>query len=134
MFLSSLNIEEKKNFLELADHIIKCDEKANAEETETFDSYKHECDLIDYEIRDKSFNDVINEMKGLKKEKLRIIILELMLIILSDDNYVQEEKDHMDRIAKAWDFTESQMRRFERWARDFIDVVEDGYKLITPKK
>ncbi len=130
MFLATLSDQEKMIFLELAHYIMTCDGETSDEELEMFQSYVYECQLKDYKIQNISFDELINSIKSSRKKKLRIIIIELMGIIMSDHKYDLSEDNHMQKIAQVWDFSEAQMRRMRRWTQDMTDVVHDGQRLI----
>lgn len=133
MFLGALSDQEKKTFLELAHYIMTCDGETSDEEAEMFQSYIHECQLKDYKIQNISFDELINNIKNSPKKKLRIIIIELMGIIMSDHKYDLSEENHMQKISQVWDFSDAQMRRMRRWTQDMTDVVHDGQRLIDGK-
>jgi uncharacterized tellurite resistance protein B-like protein len=130
MFLSALNIKEKKDFLELAYHAVASSGEVKKEELEIFESYAYECELPDYQVEGRSVEEIIKKLKKSSKKKLRIIIIELWGVILADEEMAKSEEEFMKHLCHEWDFTDAQYRRMQRWSQDLIDVFSEGYRIV----
>lgn len=133
MFLSVLNENEKKVFLELASHAIGADGIVSAKEQEVFNSYAYECEMPGYEAQRLEFASLISTAK-LYPEKIRkILLIELWGIVLSDDSLEQEESEWMFKLAQDLEVNPALARRIKRWSQDFVDIIGDGYRLVEGK-
>ncbi len=130
MFLSALKADEKEAFLELAHHLMVADGEVHDEEREVFESYLYECELPGYKVQQQGIKNITEKLKDSDKKTQKIILVELWGMILADTKVGDQEKDFMDSLAREWGFNESQNRRMRRWAKDFTDIIGDGYRLI----
>lgn len=130
MFLVELNEHERKIFLELAYHAMSSDGQIQSEEQEVFQSYAYECEMPEYRTENVELPALIASAKNFTKRKRRILMLELWGMILADDQIEESEAQWMDQISQEMGFNSAQGRRIRRWAKDFLDIIGDGYRLI----
>jgi hypothetical protein len=130
MFLVELNEKERKVFLDLALHAMKSSGTVTDEEKTIFQSYAYECELPEYEAKAGELRSLVRSAKSFTKSKRRIILMELWGIILADDKVDVSEAEWMNQLSSDLDFSGAQARRLERWAKDLIDVIGDGYRLV----
>jgi uncharacterized tellurite resistance protein B-like protein len=130
MFLVELNEKERKTFLGLALHAMKSSGTVTDEEKAIFQSYAYECEMPEYETKAGALSTLVRAAKAFTKSKRRIILMELWGIILADDKVDESEAEWMNQLSSDLDFSAAQARRLERWAKDFIDMIGDGYRLV----
>lgn len=132
MYLSELNIGEKKNFLELAKFSMGLNGEHKEEEQEVFASFLSECDLTGFKVQKQDNIDSVIKVLGKSKTKnKKILLIELFGILLADGNVCDEEAAFMDKLANAFGFEEYQVRKIQRWVEAMNDIVEEGYNLIN---
>jgi len=125
MYLNRLNKEEQKNYLELAHLAANYNENFANEQKELIRAYRKEMLLTrdDYEIKDKSYDDIINFYKKCSKEERNIVFIEIVSLILSDNNYDEKEKEVIDKIRR--DFSISEKKHDELVNK--INTLNDTY-------
>lgn len=132
MYLSELNIGEKKNFLELAKFSMGLNGVHKEEEREVFASFLNECDLTDFKVQKQDNIDSVIKVLGKSNTKnKKILLIELFGILLADGTVCDEEAAFMDKLANAFGFEEYQVRKIQRWVEAMNDIVEEGYNLIN---
>lgn len=132
MYLDLLNQNEQMNFLELAHHSMGLDGIHHENEKEVFNSYKYECQLIDYEISKQSNIGIVIDSLCLSSMKnKRIILLELFGILLADGHVCDDEQSFMNTLAKRFDINTDELEKIHKWVIAMNQIVEVGYKLIT---
>jgi uncharacterized tellurite resistance protein B-like protein len=130
MFLAALNTQERKMFLELAHHAIASDGVFHEDQIEMYKSYEYECEMPGYELQNISTIEISKKLAGSTKKKKRIMIMELWGIIAADDEIHEKEEEFMAELNNLLDFSQAQGRKMKRWSLDFVDLIEDGYRII----
>ena len=100
MYLNRLNNEQKELFIDLCIHASLSNNNFAAEQKGTINAYCKEMNLSDirYETS-KSLDEVLDRIIEIStKDEIRIIILEITALIISDDIYDEREKAFMDRL------------------------------------
>ncbi len=101
MYLNRLNDEQKDLFIDLCIHAAYANEKFVDEEKELINAYCDEMHLSDvrYESR-KTLDDVTDRLTEISsKTELRIILLEIGALMLSDNVYDEHEQAFMKELA-----------------------------------
>jgi uncharacterized tellurite resistance protein B-like protein len=130
MFLSELLDKEKKVFLGLAFLAMKSDGNISPDEMRVFNTYKHECQLPEYQYKDENLDELLKDLKHSTKKSKRIVLMELMGIWIADNIWEDEEIEMMYHIGESLGLSESETTRLKRWAREMRDIVFDGYELL----
>lgn len=131
MYLSELNIGEKKNFLELAKYSMGLNGEHKAEEQEVFASFIHECGMQSYQAQKQdSIESVIKVLSKSSSKSKRIIMIELFGILLADGDVCEEEDAFMGILANAFEIESYEYKRYQRWVEAMNDIVNEGYNLI----
>lgn len=131
MYLSELNIGEKKNFLELAKHAMGLNGEHKAEEQEVFASFIHECGLQGYQAQKQdNIESVIKVLSKSSAKSKRIVMIELFGILLADGDVCEEEEAFMGKLANAFSIESYEYKRYQRWVEAMNDIVSEGYSLI----
>lgn len=131
MYLSELNIGEKKNFLELAKFSMGLNGEHKEEEQEVFASFLNECDLSGFKVQKQDNIDSVIKVLGKSSVKSkRIIIIELFGILLADGDFCEEEEKFMAKLANTFEIEAYEYKRYQRWVEAMNDIVSEGYNLI----
>lgn len=131
MYLSELNVGEKKNFLELAKHAMGLNGEHKAEEQEVFASFVHECGLQSYQAQKQdNIESVIKVLSKSSAKSKRIVMIELFGILLADGDVCEEEEAFMGKLANAFGIESYEYKRYQRWVEAMNDIVSEGYSLI----
>ncbi|PFG45448.1 tellurite resistance protein TerB [Vibrio sp. ES.051] len=131
MYLSELNIGEKKNFLELAKFSMGLDGEQKTEEQEVYQSFVQECGLTEYELKKQdNIQSVIKVLSKSKNKSKRIVLLELYGILLADGDVSKEESDFMTELSNQLSIEEYESKKIQRWVSAMNDMVSEGYAMI----
>ncbi|MFS1437037.1 TerB family tellurite resistance protein [Shewanella sp. 10N.286.48.A6] len=132
MYLSELNIGEKKNFLELAHFSMGLNGTHKDEELEVFQSFMHECELPSYELsKQQNIEGVTKVISKSSNKNKRIVLLELFGILLADGDVCEEESNFMSKLSAAMGFEEYEMKKIHRWVLAMNDLYLEGQQLIN---
>lgn len=131
MYLSELNVGEKKNFLELAKYAMGLNGEHKEEEQEIYSSFVHECELHEYQTeKQEKIESVIKVLSKAPDKTKRIVMVELFGILLADDEVCDAEQVFIDKLATSFEFGRYEIKRFHRWVEAMNDLVAEGYSLI----
>ncbi len=131
MYLSDLNIGEKKNFLELAKYSIGLNGEHKAEEQMIYQSYVQECGLAEHSLfKQDNIDSVIKVLAKSSNKSKRIVLLELYGILLADGEVCKSESDFMQKLSKAFSIDEYETKKIQRWVSAMNDLAAEGYALI----
>ncbi|MBO4346731.1 MAG: hypothetical protein J5840_03735 [Lachnospiraceae bacterium] len=123
MYLSKLDLNEKKSFLNLA--AILAESNGIVEESEKFmlDMYCAEMQ-IEGELEDKSFEENIEALRSSSPEAKNIIVFELIGLCLTDGGYDDDEKDNMKQIATELGVSADKLAELEKDMADYYELVK----------
>lgn len=134
MFLNLLFAQEQEFFLELAYHTIGLDGVYHEEEMKLFNSYKHECHMVNYEVsKQNDISFIVDSLKNSSSKSKRIILIELFGIGLADGEFCVNEQKFMRELAKSFDMNDNDFETFHKWVIAMNQIVDVGYKLIYQK-
>jgi hypothetical protein len=105
--------------------------EVSSSEVQALDSYIHECALPHHRPLGLPISQVIDELANSSYRVKITILLELWSLIYCDISTRDKEEVFMLDIANKWAISEAQVRRYKRWAKDFIDIITDGQRLIN---
>ena len=131
MFLYYLNTNEGEAFLELANIAIMADGVVKDCEIAVIENYKKELSMQDYQIKNLSYESILNVFKDSSKQVKRSIIIELTAILYSDKEIDESEITWIDKLSKDLNIEEKEFQRLLRWAKDLADFVEVGLMYIN---
>ena len=132
MFLNSLSHQDKEYFLELAHYIMGIDGIFHEEEQNIFNSYKYECQMVDYEVpKQNNVQQIIEYFKQSSDQIKRILIIELFGIALVDGKFCESEQKFFHELAEHFGIDENDLNTFHKWVTTMNQVVDVGYKLIN---
>jgi len=131
MFLSFLNQKERENYLELANYVAKSDSNVDDSEVNWIEKVKKEIDLENYEIQEKPFDDIMNELDSASFISKTSILLDIMNLVMADFDYKHEEQKVIKKIREKWNIDDEQYNSILFWLKDkaYILKVEEQRKL-----
>lgn len=133
MFLQKLNDREKKNFLYLAQKLIKVDNKIKAVEVSLLKKLTEEMGLS---MNDAVKVEDINKAWQIftSKESRIILILELISIGYVDDDFCASENDLIKEICSSFAIADTKLHIIEKWVRDERDLSFSIKKLSSKEE
>lgn len=124
MFLTELNTEESNAFLSLVTQFAKVDETFAKEEKRLIDEYLDELNLKEEDIKNLSYEEIINVLKKSKNRIKSIIYFELVGLALVDGEYGDKEIDFLDKIAVSLDIRRDKKIAFANYFFNFKEIYD----------
>lgn len=131
MFLTELNLNDRKDFLDLAFYAMGLNGEHKEDEIEVFGAFVHECELQEYEPENQENIKVsIKKLskKGVKVKK--IVLIELLGILLADGEICDAEAEFLDVLGHKFEFEPYEVKRIQRWVENMNDLVAEGYRML----
>lgn len=122
MFLKELNKDEANAFLNLVSIFARIDNEFAKEEKALLDEYKEELGLVDSEINEMVYEDIIESLKSSSDRAKRIIYFELVGLALVDGEYEEEEVDFLEKIAAEFSITRAKRIAIANYFYNFTDL------------
>lgn len=130
MFLSLFTDRERDLFYTLSLHLVESDGIITGEEKTMLESFKLESGR-DLNKINETPNEIINEL-SLSSDKVKnCILLELISIALSDNNYTENEKSIISKVVSEFDICESKFRDIFDWVVDLKDMYSKILELVN---
>jgi hypothetical protein len=131
MFLNELDQNEKVAFLKIAHYAARSDGDFSDDQKNIINTYCFEMQISDIDYDHNSFN-LSEILKGITNERSqKIILLELMALILSDDIVHKEEKKVIDLMLNTFSIKEELYYIYLEWTKAILAVSEHGKLLIS---
>ena len=124
MFLTELNKEEASAFLSLVTQFAKVDETFAKEEKKLINDYLGELNLKEEDIKDLSYEEIINVLKKSKNRIKSIVYFELVGLALVDGEYGDKEIDFLDKIAVSLDIRRDKKIAFANYFFNFKEIYD----------
>ena len=124
MFLTELNKEEASAFLSLVTQFAKVDETFAKEEKRLINDYLDELNLKEKDIKDLSYEEIINVLKKSKNRIKSIVYFELVGLALVDGEYGDKEIDFLDKIAVRLDIRRDKKIAFANYFFNFKEIYD----------
>ncbi|MEO2507106.1 hypothetical protein ABHA01_04855 [Clostridium paraputrificum] len=124
MFLTELNTEEANAFLSLVTQFAKVDETFAKEEKRLIDEYLDELNLKEEDIKNLSYEEIINVLKKSKNRIKSIVYFELVGLALVDGEYGDKEIDFLDKIAVSLDIRRDKKIAFANYFFNFKEIYD----------
>ena len=124
MFLSFLNQNERENFLELANFVAKSDDQYAESEKRWIKNFRNEMNLNDYQLQEKSFDEIMLEFDASSFVSKTSILLDIINLALADYNYEKEEQKIILNIRKRWNITDEQFHSIVFWLKDKAYILK----------
>ena len=123
--------EHKKAFLELAHRISMSDGFVNRNERNMIRSSMHELGIEEWEPAAGAPQSTADLIGNLNDERVKhIFIAEILLLILADGNYFDEEKQIAEEMRRLFGLDEETFNKFKNWAEQVNKLKVEGMKLI----
>jgi uncharacterized tellurite resistance protein B-like protein len=131
MFLNKLDTEERVAFLELAHHIARSDGEFSEEEKLIIGKYCMEMQIDDVEFDEENF-DIYNTLSKIKKaDSRKVVLLEIMALIYSDDFLHEEERIVLEKILEEFDLSYNLSIVYSEWAKTMLSLYKQGNALVN---
>ncbi|MDU4937494.1 MAG: hypothetical protein E6X34_03440 [Clostridium sp.] len=124
MFLTELNTEEASAFLSLVTQFAKVDETFAKEEKRLIADYLDELNLKEEDIKDLSYEEIIDVLKKSKNRIKSIVYFELVGLALVDGEYGDKEIDFLDKIAVSLDIRRDKKIAFANYFFNFKEIYD----------
>lgn len=130
MFLNRLDNREKVAFLELAHHIARSDKDFSDLQKEIINGYCTEMQITDIEYNDKKFDlkTTLNKINSDQSQK--IILLEIMALIYTDDMLHKEEKKILNIMIKKFGLSHAIADIYTQWSKSILALTIQGEALL----
>ncbi len=130
MFLNRLNDEEQVAFLELAHYLARSDNDFSKSEENIINEYcmEMQIDNIDFDENTFDIDNTLSKIKDNKSQK--IVLLEVMALIYSDNYLHIEEKKVLDTIIEKFGLNKALSIVYAEWAKSILALYIQGNALI----
>jgi len=130
MFLNRLEKEEKVAFLELAHHIARSDGDFSEDQKSILEKYCMEMQMEDIAYDEEKF-DIYNTLEKIKDRRSRkVVLLEIMALIYSDDFLHEEERKVLEKVLEEFDLNYNLSIVYTQWAKTMLSLYTQGNALI----
>jgi len=131
MFLANLEEEQKKSFLILAQAMVWADGVLQEEEISMMNQYQQEMGLpISTEIRQEPTEQALETFQHTTVSVKKQILIELMALAYSDNEYADEEQLLIKKIAAALELDADFLSKCEEYVVKLLDLYGRIYKLV----
>lgn len=130
MFLNKLDKKAQEVFLHLAHHVARSDESFSDMQKILIDGYLNEMNIEDVNFKEDEFSleDCISNVTN--KEYQKVILIELLAIVYTDNILHEAEKEIIDTIVDNWDINSSLVVVYGEWARSLLSLYIQGEALL----
>ncbi len=130
MFLNRLNQEEKIAFLELAHYIARSDNDFSKLQKDIIAKYCMEMQIEDIEYDANAF-DIYTTLDKIQNPRSRkIVLLEIMALIYSDDFLHEEERKVLEKVLEEFALNYNLAVVYTQWAKTMLSLYTQGNALI----
>ena len=130
MFISNLDTEKQKAFLNLAYTMIYADGRLDPSEKKLFYSYMPEVDVDLSESHKVDFKEELAVFANCKVEEKLGVFYELYALALVDKVYAKEEKILIDIAQEYFGITEEKMREMRDGLQKLISIQDELRKIV----
>lgn len=130
MFLNRLKKEEKIAFLELAHYIARSDNDFSKLEENIINQYCMEMQIDNVNFDENIFDIDKTLSKISDKKSQKIVLLEIITLIYSDNYLHIGEQKVLDTIVEKFDFDKTLYVVYTEWAKSILALYIQGDALI----
>ncbi len=130
MFLNRLNEKEKAAFLKLAYYVATNDNDFSIEEKEIINVYCMEMQInnIDFDKSNFDLDSILLEIESSESQK--IVLLEIMALVYSDNILHQSEKDVLEKMVNKFNLNPKLTSVYAEWTKAILALTKQGVSLI----
>jgi len=126
MFLHILNNDEKILFYHLAKQIVASDNKIEEIEQLTLQYMRSEMNLDD-SVDKMQINDIDTRILQVNSYKSKVaILLELIGLCLADEDFADEERKLINKIANNFKISQNQIDSYTNWSNQMLDLTQES--------
>jgi uncharacterized tellurite resistance protein B-like protein len=130
MFLNRLDNNSKQLFLNLAYSVAQSDELFSDMQKELIKNYASEMDIDNIDFNKNNF-DLESELKKVQnKDYQKIILIEILAIVYSDNIMHPAEKEIIDTIVDTWNLNSSLVTVYGEWSKSLLSLQIQGEALL----
>jgi uncharacterized tellurite resistance protein B-like protein len=130
MFLNRLEKEEKIAFLELAHYVARSDNDFSLSQKDIINNYCIEMQIENIEFNVNKF-DIYNTLgKITNKKSQKIVLLEIMALIYSDNFLHEEERKVLEKILEEFNLNYHLATVYGEWAKAILSLYIQGNALV----
>jgi hypothetical protein len=130
MFLNKLDNDSKEVFLYLAHHTAKSDGLHSDMQQNLINGYLKEMNIQDVVYQEDKFSLVDCLKKVTNKEYQKVILIELLAIVYTDNIMDLPEKIIIDTIVDTWGINSSLVVVYGEWSRNLLSLYIQGEALL----
>lgn len=130
MYLNKLNQNSKEVFLKLAYHVANSDESFSSMQKSLINGYLEEMDIDDIDFKEDEFSLKETLSFVLDEYEQKVILIELLAIVYSDNVMHPAEKEIIDTIVDLWDINSSLVIVYGEWSRNLLSLHIQGEALL----
>lgn len=130
MFLKKLDTAAKEVFLLLAHHVACSDESFSEMQKTLIDGYLDEMNIENVAYDEKTFSVEECIKTVADKEYQKIILIELLAIVYTDNIMHPAEKEIIDTLVDTWDINSSLVVVYGEWSRSMLSLHIQGEALL----
>ena len=121
---------EKFAFLKLAYYMANVDGEFDKEEKNIIEEYCAEMGIenVPYDADEFDFEETLQQIKTKRSQK--VIILELMILIHSDDRFHELEEQVLDTIINVFKISKEQLALYSQWGKMVSALYVQGKLFI----
>ena len=128
-----LNNKEKFAFLQLAYYMAYIDGEFQEKEENVIEEYCAEMGIekIHFNLDEFNLEETLNEIQTAYSKK--IVVLELMILIHSDDRFHESEKKVLDTITEFFKISKEQLALYSQWGKIASALYIQGTLFLEDK-
>ena len=130
MFLNKLKNKEKIAFLELAHSIARSDDDFSDKQKKIIATYCLEMQIDDIKYKKKKYNLDKTLSKFKKDTNKKIVLLEIMALVYSDNILHKEEKKILDAMIIKFDLNPILVDVYAEWTKSILAITSQGQALL----
>lgn len=131
MFLNRLSAEEKVAFLELAHHIARSDFDFSEDQQTIIEKYCAEMQVEDITYDEEKFDIYQTLDKVENKQSQKIILLEMMALVYSDNILHEEEQKVLEIMIEEFELSNTLSVVYGEWSKAVLALSIQGEALIS---
>lgn len=130
MFLNRLDQVSKKSFLQLAHHIGRSDDTFSNMQKTLIQGYCSEMGIDDIAFEESEFS-LENTLKNItEKEAQKIVLMEVLALVYSDNIMHPSEKEVVDTMVDLWEINSSLVTVYGEWSKSLLSISITGEALL----